>query len=204
MRRQRPSIHLTAHIERIVADLCTRLPEFAHIDPRRVLVCATRARQSSAGGTFAKIVPMRFPDGSPLKMLKGRQYALPQIPTANGDVLYLIYIYVPRFFTPPFERRLLVLIHELFHIAPAFDGTIRKFGARAHGASREQFNANLQPLLERYLAGNPPAELLALLRSDFAALSREATLVGRHPAAAEGDSAVGTVPVACSGVRVGR
>ena len=179
MRRQRPSLNITEELEQLAADLCARLPEFAHINPRRILFCLSRARQNSLGGTFAKIIPMRFQDASPLKTYAGKQYALPQIPTAEGDILYLIYVYIPRFFTQPFERRLLTLIHELYHIAPAFDGTIRRVGARAHGASREQFNSNLQPMVERYLASHPPEELFTLLRGDLTTLSRQATLVGR-------------------------
>lgn len=179
MRRTRPSINITDNLEHVADDICRRLPELSHVNPRRILFCLTRARQSSPGGTYAKIIPMRFPDASPLKTSGGKLFSLPQIPTAEGDVLYLIYVYVPRFFTLPFERRLLTLIHELYHIAPAFDGTIRRIGSRAHGASREQFNANLQPMVERYLAGNPPEELFVLLRGDLNALAREATLVGR-------------------------
>lgn len=179
MRRQRPSLNLTDELECIIADLCARIPDLSHINPARVLCCLTRTRRQSVGGVFAKIVPMRFPDGTPFKTLHGARYALPQIPTADGDILYLIYIYVPRFFSLPFERRLLVLIHELYHMSPRFDGTIRRIGSRAHGASRESFNDNLQPLLDSYLQSDPPEELLAVLRCDFQALSREMHLVGR-------------------------
>lgn len=179
MRVQRHSINLTERLEVIVHDLCARIPEFAHINPRRLLVCVARTRTTRAGGTFAKIIPMRFPDGSPLKTVRDQLFSLPQIPTADGDVLYLIYVYLPRFFQQPFERRLLTLVHELYHIAPAFDGTIRLFGSRAHGASREQFNDRLQPLIQQYLATRPSDELLAILRDDLNALARQATLVGR-------------------------
>ncbi len=179
MRRQRPSLNLTDQLESILHDLCARLPEFAHVDSRRLLVCVARTRRAGAGGVFAKIVPMRFPGGSPFKTVGGHDYALPQIPTPHGDVLYLIYVYLPRFFEQPFERRLLTLVHELFHIAPAFDGTIRRLGSRAHGASRDRFNASLQPLVTRYLAADPPAELLTLLRDDLPTLANGTTLVGR-------------------------
>lgn len=179
MRVQRPSINLTERLELIVHDLCLRIPEFSHINPRRLLVCVARTRSARTDGAFAKIIPMRFPDGSPLKRVKGQLYALPQIPSADGDILYLIYLYLPRFFQQPFERRLLTLVHELYHIAPAFDGSIRLFGARAHGASREQFNDRLQPLIDGYLAARPPEELLAMLRQDLPSLSRQAILVGR-------------------------
>ena len=178
MRRQRPSINLTAQLEGVVRDLCARVPEFAHIQPGRILLCLGRTR-GPRGGVFAKIVPMRFPDGTPFKVVKEQQYALPQIPTPDGPILYLIYIYVPRFFEQSAERRLLTLIHELFHIAPRFDGTIRRVGNGAHGASRNRFNDNLQPLLRRYLASSPPAETLAILHSDLKALAKDNRLTGR-------------------------
>ncbi|MHB9131269.1 MAG: hypothetical protein ACYDBB_09295 [Armatimonadota bacterium] len=179
MRSHRPRIDLTEQLTRVIEDLCARIPELVHINPRRVLMCLTRTRSASPGGTFAKIIPMRFPDASPFKQVNGQQFALPQIPTPDGDVLYLIYVYVPRFFTQPFERRLLTLVHELFHIAPAFDGTIRRFGSRCHGGSRARFNENLQPLLEAYLTANPPTEILEILKSDLKDLSRHASLIGR-------------------------
>ena len=179
MRRSLPSINLTELIQQNVQDLCARLPEFAHIDPRRVLICLARTRTKRPGGTFAKILPMRFAHGLPYKTHDGHIYTLPQIPTPHGEILYLIYIYFPRFFEQPFERRLLTLIHELYHIAPAFDGTIRRVGAGAHGASRELFNARLEPLVARYLAAAPDEALLAPLRHDLKTLARQGTLVGR-------------------------
>jgi predicted metallopeptidase len=170
---------LTECFERLAADVCARVLALAHINPRRVLFCLTRARRTSLGGTYAKIMPMRFPDGSPLKAVEGGMYALPQIPTVEGDILYLIYIYLPRFYQQPFERRVLTVIHELFHIAPAFDGTIRRIGTRAHGASRVQFNAQLTPLVDAYLQSDPPEEVLAFLRGDFTALASQSQLTGR-------------------------
>jgi len=178
VRRQRPCINLTAQLDGVVRDLCARVPEFAHIQPARLLLCLARAR-GRRGGTFAKIVPMCFPDGTPFKVINGQKYALPQIPTPDGNILYLVYLYVPRFFEQTFERRLLTLAHELYHIAPQFDGTIRRVGNGAHGASRNRFNDNLQPLLQDYLASQPPAETLAILHCDFAALAKENLLTGR-------------------------
>ncbi len=179
MRRSRPTRNLTNELELVVQDLCTRLPEFAHVDPRRLLLCVTRARTLSRGGTFAKIVPMRFPTGTPLQTVNGKLFTLPQIPTPHGDILYLIYIFVPRFFEQSFESRLLTVMHELYHIAPEFDGTIRRFGTRAHGSSRERFNLSLHPLIDRYLLAAPPAELLDILHTDLKTLAKEAELVGR-------------------------
>ena len=172
-------MNLTALLEEVVRDLCARLPEFAHINPRRLLICMAQARGTRGGGMFAKIVPMRFPDGTPFKTAGGRRYALPQIPTPEGDILYLIYFYIPRFFAQPFERRLLTLVHELYHIAPGFDGTIRRVGSGAHGASRDRFNDNLQPLITRYLATQPAPDTLAILHADLQEMAKEHTLVGR-------------------------
>jgi hypothetical protein len=178
MRRSRPIYNITEALEGVVADLCGRLPEFAHIDARRLLLCMARTRRRGVGGVYAKIVPMRFPDGTPFHTAKGTRFALPQIPTEHGDVLYLIYVYLPRFFEQPVERRALTLVHELFHVAPAFDGTIRKFGTRAHGGSRSTFNARLEPLVERYLA-DAPAAILDVLHADLPALTRDYTVMGR-------------------------
>jgi len=178
VRRQLPQLNLTEQIEHILRDLCAAIPEFAHIDPRRILVCMAHTRGTRAGGTFAKIVPMRFANATPFKVVGGVTHALPQIPTPHGEILYLIYVYFPRFFEQPFERRLLTLIHELYHIGPAFDGTIRRVGGGAHGASRERFNANLQPLIEHYQAVTPGADLL-VLRQDLKLLAQQYALVGR-------------------------
>jgi hypothetical protein len=177
--RSRPPFDLTQHLERLVSDLCARVPEFAHIDPQRLLLGVARSRTQTAGGAYAKIVPMRFPDGTPFKRTGGRCYVLPQIPTPAGEVLYLISIFVPRYFTLPFERRLLTLIHELYHIAPAFDGTIRQLRGRAHGPSRAGYNAALEPVLTRYLASAPADDLFTLVRADWTTLSRTYTLTGR-------------------------
>lgn len=178
MRHGKPTLNITDALEPVVADLCERLPELGHIDPRRLLLCAARARRGGAGGTFARIIPMRFQDGTPYRLYKGQRFALPQIPTEGGDILYLIYLYVPRFFEQPRERRVLTLIHELYHIAPAFDGTIRTFGTRAHGGSRATFNARLEPMVQHYLSLDAlPAH--ELLTHDFTELSRHYTLVGR-------------------------
>ena len=179
MSRKQPSLNITDELEVVMVDLCSRIPEFSHINPRRILLCLSRARNNTTSGTFAKIVPMRFADGSPLQVHHGKTYALPQIPTPDGDVLYIIYIYFPRFFSQPFEGRLRTLIHELFHIAPAFDGAIRKIGARAHGGSRRQFDDQLNPLLTRYLEAAPPESMLQLLRADLKELMRGTTLCGR-------------------------
>ncbi len=179
MRSAKPVVNITDQVEALTADLCARIPSLAHIDARRVLVCLTRTRRRAAGGTFAKIVPMCFPDGTPYKRDGEALFVLPQFPTPVGDVRYLIYLFVPRFFEQPAERRLLTLIHELYHIAPAFDGTIRRFGTRAHGNSREDYNARLEPLVQAYLASSPPAPLLAPLHHDLRALAKTASLIGR-------------------------
>lgn len=177
---KKTSLNLTEHLARIVGDICHRLPEFAHIDVRRVMFAASSTRSKALGGVYAKIAPMRFPDGTPLKVMHGAYYSLPQIPTPHGDILYIVYFYVPRFFEQSFERQVLTLVHELYHISPKFDGTIRKVGRGAHGASREGFNDALDPLVQRYLQAQPPEELLLVLRTDFSTLVRNYSLLVRR------------------------
>jgi hypothetical protein len=179
MRHTRPTLDLTRGLTAVITDICTRLPEFAHVDPHRLLVCLSRARRNSATGSYAKIVPMRFAGGLPYRTVGDHRYVLPQIPTPDGDVLYLIYVTIPRFFEQTYERRALALIHELYHIAQAFDGTIRRVGRGAHGASRAGYNAALEPLVATYLKAELPAEVLEVLRWDLKALAKTMTLVGR-------------------------
>jgi len=173
-------LNLTELLASIAGDICYRLPEFAHIDVRRVLFAATTTRSKALGGVYAKIAAMRFADGTPIKVTHGAHYSLPQIPTPHGDILYIVYVYVPRFFEQSFERRVLTLIHELYHISPKFDGSIRKVGRGAHGASRESFNDALEPLVQRYLQAQPPAEMLMILRTDFPTLVRNYSLLARR------------------------
>ena len=175
--KQKTELNLTEYLEDVIADICKRMPEFSFItDPRRILVCLKRAANESKHGVFAKIVPMNFPSGLPYKEVKGNLYSMPQILTPHGPVLYIIYFYLPRFLLQDFDKRILTIIHELYHISPEFDGTIRMFGGKAHGNSLKVFNENLKPLVEKY---SQQSIHLDLLKADYKAILHTYTITGR-------------------------
>ena len=89
-----------------------------HVDPQRVLLVAGAARRESR----ASIRPLTF-GGAPPRREQGG-WLKPAITVRGVAPLYEICLR-PRFFleaTP--EARLLTLAHELWHIDPAFDGTL--------------------------------------------------------------------------------
>jgi hypothetical protein len=157
----------------IIISLCKDVPLLSHIDPRRIRLYATQARTNSKHGYYAKIVPMRFPDGKPSRTKKTHIETIQQIPGPDGDILYLIYLYVPRFLEVTLEEKMLTLIHELYHISPTCDGTIRKVGRGAHGHSRESFNNMLKPIVRQYLSQHTPESLPILLREKYSKIEKE-------------------------------
>lgn len=176
MRSQRPEIDMTGELTKVMNDICSKTPEFSHINTNQVVLALSNTRNKSLYGTFAKIVPLRFPDGSDSKIHKGNIYRFQQLPVPGGYALYVIYFYFPRFFLHPFEKRLLTLIHELYHISPKFDGTVRRIGSRAHGASRNKFNDNLQPIIDNYMRKLPDDDMLRIMRTDLPTLQQQGNL----------------------------
>jgi hypothetical protein len=112
----------------LVRDLRTADPgRLRHLDAERILFVAGAARLESR----ASIRPLTF-GGSPPRYEHGA-FAKPHISIRSTPMLYEICLR-PRFFlaaTP--DERLAILAHELWHIAPEFDGTLAR--ARRHVAS---------------------------------------------------------------------
>lgn len=168
----------SAHISRLCADICLRLPELAHIDTRRMLFCVSRSRTRDTHGLQARIVPLRFDGGSrETERKRGRfveTFRMPQLHHEGVEILYLVYLMFPRFLRQDSQSRLETLIHELYHVSERFDGDIRRFAGRnfAHGSSRSRYNRIISALAQRYLAAAPDPELtlcLHLKEEDWAA-----------------------------------
>ena len=130
------------------------LPEMAHVRAGRVLFIAGEARR----GSRATIRGLKA-SGAPVVKLRGKR------------VLYAITLR-PKFFrgSSP-EQRVETLLHELFHISDAFDGTLAE--ERRHSRMpRRKFDAQLRPLARRYLAKGDAA-LLAGLAHDGEVVARQ-------------------------------
>lgn len=167
------------------ADLCRRLPELSHIDPRRLLYSLVRSRAEGEHGVYARIAPLRFSGGAAeLVRRRGRHretWRQPTLQHEGRDILYLVHFFVPRFLRLPFERKLATLVHELYHVSEACDGDIRRYPGRnfAHGSSRAAYNRIVDRLVQGYLATDPDPELLAFLHLDETGwMQREYRLTG--------------------------
>jgi len=135
-------------------DLAVRLPEFAHLVPAKVLVVAGEARRGSRGS----VKPLAFARG------KSRDRSGARKPVVRVDGRRMLYCVTlrPLFFrdSRP-EQRLETLLHELYHVSPAFDGTLDP--VRRHARMGGAFSRRFRPVVRRYLRQCPP-EVLAPFR----------------------------------------
>ncbi|GAM10509.1 hypothetical protein OR1_02798 [Geobacter sp. OR-1] len=180
------TLNLTGALDRLIADIAARTEGLSHILPSRLLVCLSPTRSGGIHGVYAKIHPMRFADGSLTKQVRrGRKTytcTMPQINSHGEEILYVIYFLFPRFFDLSFREKLITIFHELYHIAPEFNGDIRRFPGRnyAHGSSTRKFNEAMGIMADRYLEKLQDEELVEFLRFDVPALrTRHKALVGR-------------------------
>lgn len=135
-------------------DLAVRSPEFAHLVPAKVLVVAGEARRGSRGS----VKPLAFARG------KSRDRSGARKPVVRVDGRRMLYCVTlrPLFFrdSRP-EQRLETLLHELYHLSPAFDGTLDP--VRRHARMGGTFSRRFRPVVRRYLRQCPP-EVLAPFR----------------------------------------
>lgn len=164
-----PLVDYSTRLDALCRDICTTLPQLAHIDPDRLLFTLVRSRARGAHGTFARIVPMRFAQGArEITRRRGRQqeiYRMPELVHGEKEILYVISLLMPRFLRLSLEQKLTTVLHELYHISPACDGDIRRFAGRnyAHGHSRAAFNQKIGELLAHYRSLSKQPDLVHAL-----------------------------------------
>jgi predicted metallopeptidase len=188
-RSQRPDdrIDLSLVLTGIIKEIVDQCAALAHIDVNRVLVCVGSNRSGRRGGLYGKLIPLRFKDGASVLRYRGRLYAIPEISNNGHSCLYIIYFYMPRFFDLPWEEKLRVIFHELYHISPGFDGDIRRMGAvkKAHGHSKKHFDTLYDAELRSfilYLRGTSFIDFLAMTSRDLYNRYRRITAVKmKHP-----------------------
>ena len=167
--------NFTAHMRILCDDLSSRLEELSHIDTRRVAIRFCQARRSTRHGLYASLTPMRFEGGKLVSRRRGRTWTVQRLYNDAGrEMLYLPSFYLPRFLARPFEEKLSTVVHELWHIGPAFDGDLRRHAGRcyAHGQSQKQYDARVRELAAKWLVLDPPRKVYEFLRCDFRELLR--------------------------------
>jgi len=177
-----PPFDFTAHMRRLCQDMIGRLRELAHIDLDRVLVCFKQARKRVSHGLFASLTPMRFSGGSATTLRRGRRFTIQRlVDPAGREMLYVLGFYLPRFMDLDFREKLITIVHELWHISPAFDGDIRRHEGRcyAHTGSQKEYDAHADRLAQRWLSLNPPEQLWGFLTCGLEdLLARHGRIVG--------------------------
>jgi predicted metallopeptidase len=160
----------TAALARVCADVCFRVPALNHIDMDRVAVCYAQTRHSAPVGTFACVTPLRFKNGDLTKSTRSGEVTLPRYFNNDGvEYLYIIHFYVPRFIELRLPQKLETIVHELYHIAPLFNGDLRRFAGRCstHGSSQKKYDQIVQGFVDHWLKQNPPPQIWDFLRLDY-------------------------------------
>lgn len=128
--------------------LVTAAPEVLdHVDPQRILVVAAAARKDA----HASIRPLSFGGHPPRYVRDEGRLHKPRVEVEGREMLYEIALR-PRFFLEAkAEERVAILVHELHHVSPDFDGTLAE--ARRHrNASPESHDRAVRAVVEAWLA----------------------------------------------------
>lgn len=144
-------------VRQLLEDIAARSPEFAHIRPARILVLAGEARRASRG----TVKPLTFAGGKSRDHDTG--FRRPIIKVNGRKILYTITLRPLFFRDSDADQRIGTVLHELFHISRAFDGTLSE--SRRHATMGSEFNKTLRPIVRRYLKACPK-ELKALFAYD--------------------------------------
>jgi predicted metallopeptidase len=161
--------HFTRHMHALCMDIVARTPALQHILMQHVLTGITRARTRRSYGLQAKVTPMRFAHGKLLQRRRGWMYQVQQYYVAGVEMLYLMSFCLPRYLDLCFEEKMITIFHELFHIAPEFNGDLRRHSGRyyQHTHSKKKYDAQMKTYVEAYLAAEPHPALYGFLRHSF-------------------------------------
>ena len=167
---KRSGFDFTHNMRRVVEDMVGRLPELAHIDVSQMAIAFCQTRKNVAHGLQASLTPMRFEGGAATGLRHGRKYAVQQLFGESGrEMLYILSFYLPRFLETDLHEKLVTILHELWHISPAFDGDLRRHEGRCyiHSHSQAEYDAEMGRLADRWLSMHPPEETFHFLRYNF-------------------------------------
>ncbi len=174
-------LDFTRHMQRLCGDIVSRCSCFHHIDMSRLLVSVTRSRSGRTTGLVAKITPFRFRGGELVRRRRGRLYRVQRYWMDGVEVLYLVTFCLPRFLDLSFDEKMVTVFHELYHIAPEFNGDLRRHGGRycIHTRSQKGYDRQMAGLAREYLQQGADPGLHAFLRLDFQQLrDRHGQLLG--------------------------
>ncbi|MSR52684.1 MAG: hypothetical protein EXS09_05275 [Gemmataceae bacterium] len=173
----------SAAMHRLCEDVTERSEAFGHLDLSRILFTITRARTGTKHGLQAKVTPLRFEGGALATNHRSSTFQVQRFVVDGRDMLYLVSFCLPRFMNRDFHDKLVTVFHELHHISPEFDGTIRRHEGRysTHTSSQKRYDAHMAKLVKKYLANEADESRNHFLRLSFAELcQRHGSIVGNH------------------------
>lgn len=176
MESPRQGFDFTAAMRFLCIDISTRLDELGHVSADRIAFNVCQTRRDVSHGMYASLTPLRFLGGAQLKTVRGVSWEIERLADHAGrEYLYLLSFYLPRFQNLPLEEKLITVFHELWHIAPEFNGDLRRHEGRcyAHGPSQRAYDARMAELAQRWLQLDPPHELYDFLSLSFVELVAE-------------------------------
>lgn len=159
----------TDHMRVLIRDVLARTPDLAHIDLNYVLLGISRARTRRPFGLQAKVTPMRFRHGAMTQKRRGWLYQVQQFYVNGVAMLYLLAFCLPRFQDLPFDEKMITIFHELFHIAPEFNGDLRRHAGRyyQHSHSKKKYDLHMQKYVQAYFDSGPDLALSDFLKFTF-------------------------------------
>lgn len=176
MKSVRPGFDFTLAMRDLCADIATRLTDFHHVEMERVALNICQTRSDVSHGMYASLTPLRFAGGAERKIVRGVSWGVEPLCDDTGqEYLYLLSFYLPRFQNVALEEKLITVFHEMWHIAPEFNGDVRRHPGRcyAHGSSQRRYDAQMTRLAQAWLALDPPSHLYEFLSLSFSELVAE-------------------------------
>ncbi|MFP4056995.1 MAG: putative metallopeptidase [Candidatus Brocadiia bacterium] len=164
--------NFSAAMGALMADMAATCQPLRHVDMGRVAVAFAQARHRRLDGMLAATYPLRFEGGATTAQMDGHTYRMPRVVVGGREMLYVVSFALPRFLDLPFEEKLAVVAHELYHIGPRFDGALRRFAGSKpyHTASQRRYDAAMARLALRYVDRTRRPGLQAFLRRTFGEL----------------------------------
>ena len=161
------------HMSLLCRDVVRLTPELTHIDMSRVAITFAQTRTDAPHGTQARLTALRFRDGSPTTVRRGRRFRMQSVVIDGREMLYLVTFYLPRFLNHAACEKLVIVVHELYHISERFDGDVRRLSGRnyAHTHSRRNYDNVVRHMARQYLRRNPDPRLRTFLEWDFRELT---------------------------------
>ncbi len=156
-----------------IGELCKDIVEhgadFKHLRLPQILFTITQARSAHRHGLQAKVTPLRFRKGQTLEKRRGRLLQVQRYWLDHVELLYLVTFCLPRFLNQSFPEKCITLFHELYHIAPEFNGDLRRHEGRyaLHTSSKKAYDQSMLRMAEDYLSRTPNRGLHSFLKLNF-------------------------------------